>query len=294
MDETVNGDVVAIGGDATIDGTVTGTVVAVGGDILVRGRVDRNAVAVWGSLELDPVAICGGDIVAIGGTADVGGAQVDGDVLSLNLFPGAHGVPALLSFRFVLLSIVVLLFVIFATFVLVAGLAIRQNTGRMLEEMRSRPFRSFAIGVVAHLLFPLALLLLAITVLGLPLAIVGVFVWWLVAQFGQAIAAVRLGQGLLGPARRESVVGPGLLVGLASHAVFAGVIVLSASQSSVHHVLATLLFFANVALGLFLMFTGTGAAVMSRLGESRARRPPATERTPDVAYPSTSLADRES
>ena len=67
-DEVVNGNVVAIGGAARVDGEVNGDVVAVGGgvDLGPGAAVSRNVVVVGGVLRRDPAARIGGSIQEIG------------------------------------------------------------------------------------------------------------------------------------------------------------------------------------------------------------------------------------
>ncbi|MGE3178016.1 MAG: hypothetical protein AB7O32_11140, partial [Vicinamibacterales bacterium] len=69
--ESVDGDVVVLGGSARIDGEVLGDVVVVGGSLRLgpKAEVAKNAVVVGGSLDRDPGAIVRGkvDEVGVGG-----------------------------------------------------------------------------------------------------------------------------------------------------------------------------------------------------------------------------------
>ena len=67
-DEKVNGDVVAIGGEADISGYVTGSVIAVGGNVYARSgsRIDGDAVTVGGRIEKADDAQIGGEQVTAG------------------------------------------------------------------------------------------------------------------------------------------------------------------------------------------------------------------------------------
>ncbi|MFB3882140.1 MAG: sugar-binding domain-containing protein [Armatimonadota bacterium] len=67
-DEKVNGDVVAIGGQADISGYVTGSVIAVGGNVYARSgsHIEGDAVTVGGRVEKADDAIIGGQQVTAG------------------------------------------------------------------------------------------------------------------------------------------------------------------------------------------------------------------------------------
>ncbi|MFQ5811227.1 MAG: hypothetical protein ACE5JM_16540, partial [Armatimonadota bacterium] len=82
--ETEQGDVMNLDGDVNIDAdeTVKGDVVAVGGAAHVRGTVNGNVVAIDGDIHLYDGANVKGDVIAVGGTvnresgAEVGGSKV--------------------------------------------------------------------------------------------------------------------------------------------------------------------------------------------------------------------------
>src|SRR5205823_4049442 len=78
-DEIVNGDVVAIGGGARVEGQVRGDVVAIGGsvDLGPQASVAGDVTVIGGPLHRDPAARVGGEIHEIG----------LGDV---NFWPGAR------------------------------------------------------------------------------------------------------------------------------------------------------------------------------------------------------------
>lgn len=51
--ETVNGDVVAVGGSVRVDGVVNGDVTAIGGNITVKGSIRGSATSVGGSIRME-------------------------------------------------------------------------------------------------------------------------------------------------------------------------------------------------------------------------------------------------
>jgi cytoskeletal protein CcmA (bactofilin family) len=66
--QTVVGDVVAMGGDVTVNGHVEGEVVAMGGDVFLgpTGRVDGQVVTIGGQLHEEPGSHVGGQRVTAG------------------------------------------------------------------------------------------------------------------------------------------------------------------------------------------------------------------------------------
>ena len=62
-------EVVRIGGSVTVDSdeSVRGDVVAIGGSANINGEVDGNVVAVGGSVRLGPQAVVRGDVTSVGG-----------------------------------------------------------------------------------------------------------------------------------------------------------------------------------------------------------------------------------
>ena len=79
-DETVDGDVVAIGGDIRIDGFVTGDVVTSPGDITIGsgGYIEGDAVATFGKIAIEPGGAVDGEIteVSLGGAKTIPHARV--------------------------------------------------------------------------------------------------------------------------------------------------------------------------------------------------------------------------
>ena len=67
-DEVVNGDVVAVGGGANIDGPVRGDVVAIGGgiDLGPHADIQGDVTVVGGPLHRDPAARVGGEVHEVG------------------------------------------------------------------------------------------------------------------------------------------------------------------------------------------------------------------------------------
>jgi hypothetical protein len=169
-DEIVDGDVVAIGGGAQIEGEVRGDVVAVGGGVTLgpRASVSNNVVAVGGLLKRDPAARIGGEIQEIGlGTIDFGRWNWSGNPLSMwrgSMMGSAFAFAGTLA----RLAILCLL----AALVVLLG---RDFMVRAAGWAAVEPVKAGAIGLLAQVLFLpvliITIVVLVITIVGIPMLI---------------------------------------------------------------------------------------------------------------------------
>ncbi|HEU5319230.1 MAG TPA: polymer-forming cytoskeletal protein, partial [Methylomirabilota bacterium] len=167
-DQVVVGDVMAVGGDITVDGHVEGDVVAMGGDVYVHsgGRVDGDVVCMGGELHEDEGAVIGGQRVTASRHGRHARARRD---------DGGDGSGTSLAGPVVWLLITLGLAWAFA------GLA-PGRTGRALDMLKREPGVSAVTGVLAAMLtvpsivaLCLLVALLCITIIGIPLAIGALF-----------------------------------------------------------------------------------------------------------------------
>lgn len=85
---TASSEAVAFGASVRVEGTVERSAVAIGGDVYVSGSVGKDAVAIGGTVVLAPGAVVHGNAVAIGGSVQrAESARVDGDTTSISI-PG--------------------------------------------------------------------------------------------------------------------------------------------------------------------------------------------------------------
>jgi uncharacterized RDD family membrane protein YckC len=195
--ETVAGDAVAVCGDLTVDGRVTGDAVAVCGDNTINGPVSGDAVAVLGDLKLGPKARVDGDIVCVAGTLErdpqavVGGETVNpsfgGHVhafapMHVFLVHGFHSV------WWWVLNLLILAF--YALVALLFPKAIR-SVGDNLTE---RPGMSILAAFLSVLALPVVFLILIVTVIGIPLAILLLPAFVALMMFGKASLYALLGR----------------------------------------------------------------------------------------------------
>ena len=193
-DQVVVGDVMAVGGDITVDGHVEGDVVAMGGDVYVNngGKVDGDVVCMGGELHEQDGAVIGGQRV----TASRHSRHVRG-MRHITTDDGEpHGIGG---------SIVWLIITLGVGWAF-AGLA-PGRTGRSLEVLKREPGTSFVTGILAAMLtvpsivaLCMLVALLCITIIGIPLAIGALFGYFaflgVLWMWGFVIGAAAIGERL--------------------------------------------------------------------------------------------------
>ncbi len=159
--EVVEGDVVAILGSIVIDGMVDGDVVAVGGGITVGagGEIDGDAVAIGGYVTKEPGGIIRGETVSIGSGAGCPLSLRHGPFFGGNIFSRGGRL---------------FFFVMWTIFLCVLGLIVmavaRRSAERVRERSRKDAFKMGLFGLLTEVLILPAMALLAITIIGIPVA----------------------------------------------------------------------------------------------------------------------------
>jgi hypothetical protein len=186
---TSHGDRVRILGGVSVDRDerIDGQVVAVIGSVRIDGEVSDQVVAVLGSVDLGPDAVVGGDVVSVGGRVNRrAGSQVRGGITEVAL--GRHGVdvdvPGVagwMPFGFIFGpfdSVARLIgttfhFLVLALLASIALLIARVTVERSAERVAHEPLKTTLIGIIAQLLiipaFVLVAIVLAVTIVGIPL-----------------------------------------------------------------------------------------------------------------------------
>ena len=191
-DQVVVGDVMAVGGDVTVDGHVEGDVVSMGGDVYVHagGRVDGDVVCMGGELHEDEGAVIGGQRVTASRHGKHARARrmVEDGV--------SHGFAGPMVWMLITLGMGWAF----------AGLA-PGRTGRALEVLKREPGTSAVTGILAAMLtvpsivaLCLLVALLCITIIGIPLALGALFGYFaflgVLWMWGYVIGAAAIGEAI--------------------------------------------------------------------------------------------------
>lgn len=272
--KVINGNVVKIGDDALIAANeeVRGDVVVILGNAEIAGHVLGDVVVVMGDLQVGQDAEIEGETVTIGGSLDQDPAADVGKVTVIDPLPGGRldmggvlGSGWLTFFFFQGLFLVVLFLACLAV-----ALTPQTRFGAITGSLRREPLPAMGIGVLVslagHLILGLLGVILILTVIGMPLALLLWLAVGLVSILAVAVAAAVVGQTLCGNLGRPCP--PALL------AVFLGMCVIHAPEflgALLAAVLGSSLPLVVLgSLGLLVKilayFLGLGALLRSRLG----------------------------
>jgi len=227
---TVTGNVEAAGGSVIIPGTVEGDVSAGAGSVEITGQVDGDVSVGAGSLTIGPEAVIGGQLEAgagsiriagtVAGDVEVGagsivleptatfrgdvrydgelddrGATIEGELVrdpSINKDEfrpfGGFG-SAVFDFYGFLVNLV-----LGAVLLLLFPGASRRLSSRLQNE----PLSTGLYGLVALIGIPILLILVAITIVGIPLAIIGALLFALALWVGSIYGRYAVGEWLVG------------------------------------------------------------------------------------------------
>jgi uncharacterized RDD family membrane protein YckC len=204
------GDVVSIFGDTRVTGEVHDSAVAVFGNTYIDGKIDGDAVSVLGNMQLGPHAEVGGDVATIGGTVQRDPAAiVHGNVQNvistdfggtgpirtwirhcllygrpLSLAPGLGWAWGLALTFLALYAALALLF--------------REGLTRCVQTFETQPGQSVLAALIAMLLTPVLVVLLCITVIGIPAVPFVLLALFCVALFGKAVMLAWVGWRVAG------------------------------------------------------------------------------------------------
>ena len=251
-------------------GQTAGAVVAILGSVRNDGLITGDCVSILGSVIQGDSALILGDAVTIGGAvrSDGQGARVDGETVSIGFLPFAgFAVPSVpLLFLFGLISL--LLFVGLAA---LTGRLFPERLVRISDTISKRTFLSLVLGLMS---IPLAFvigLLLVVTVIGIPLAILLPFLFALAAFVGYTAAVYLLGSKLLG---RRTGVDSGMIAPIAAGTAFVTIFyaigVPLMAMEGTGRVFGFGFLLLWLVIGTVCWMLGLGALLLSRLGQEPA------------------------
>ena len=176
-----------IGGNIRINGAVRGGLLATGGNVELTGVVGQDVEVAAGSLRLGPHAQIGGNLryrVAKDKVHIDPGAHVTGTITALPVSKGPGLFGLLWTFGGLLAGVVLVL--LLPQFFAEAAAGIQQ-----------RPIRTVIVGIVVPILILVAIIVAAITVIGLPLALITLLVFLFFGAMSEVPVAVWLGERIL-------------------------------------------------------------------------------------------------
>jgi len=279
--ETVDG-LTAFGGTVVVHGTVDGDVTALGGTVVVYGTVTGDVTALGGTVEVDDGGVVQGDLTAAGGAVTIAGRvggdvnaaadtvtltdtaavagtlSYDGELVSApgatvegGVVQGSGGfgpLPDIPTWAGTVSSIVSTLVV---GALLVAALP--GFTDRVADAAVDAPGRSALSGLGFLVFVPITLILIAFTLIGIPVTILGFIAYAVLLTVGYVAGNYTLGRYILSIRDMEN----------RWLALLVGVLLVAALDFAP-------LVGGLVQLVVFLL--GVGALVLALLGAYRDRR----------------------
>lgn len=209
---TVGGDLIVIGGTATVEpgGSVRGSVTMHGGNLTTRGDVAGDVTGTLERFTIDgPIA---GDVSVRAGDLNLGGggsvegdlsyvSGTDADIADAATVGGAIDRQTIApwgvddSWRGRFFSPLVRTLWMLVTGAAVIALAPRLASA--LDATMRRPLAALVVGLIAIIVIPIIALLLAISVIGLPVSLILVGVYLTALYLSQYVVGQRLGTLIL-------------------------------------------------------------------------------------------------
>ncbi|WP_127473957.1 polymer-forming cytoskeletal protein [Microbacterium sulfonylureivorans] len=291
----VTGDVIAAAQTITITGTVDGDVRLSGQDVSITGEVSRSGTVFAASLTVGDSGVVGDDLVAAAGSVSIGGeigrdvivsvgrltidgsvggsltyvsdddariaeGAVDGTVERIEppqtprveVSPWAVLIGWFLGLFYALVAL--------SLITLLTGLLFPRWLHRVTDHLVPSPWKALLVGFVGAIAVPVALLFLAVTIVGAPLALAGLLVWTLMVLATFVYSAYYIGR-LLFRGNQHPVV----------RSLVGGVILIVALQIP----------WLNILVWLAMVFFGLGAQLL----EIHRQRPWRLTPAPTTASP---------
>ncbi|WP_434391491.1 bactofilin family protein [Melittangium boletus] len=222
---------IVYGGNLVIDGQVEGDAVVYGGNLQLNGHVEGDVVVFGGNAELGPNAVVEGSVSSFGGRVTrQPGAHVEGSIESL----GGASISRMVSGeikdalkdareeedeekpeRGGTLASFLLRFAMLFGMGFLGQLFFPSRMKALSAEIRNEPVKSGLLGLMGAVLLVPALLILSVTIVGIPLALALALVVPVLTVWGFAAVASELGSRVpLRPASKTQalVLALGLLV----------------------------------------------------------------------------------
>ncbi len=208
--EMLNGNLLIIGGAADLqeESDVIGDVVLIGGTLQVSGKVSGSLVSIGGVIDLNERAEVQGDLVTLATVVHRSpSARVVGQVITGLHIPQPFSLPSRvqmpqvsdLGIRFSPLWNVtwfLLRTFLWSALALLVVMFMPNATQRVTRALVAQPILSGGLGLFTALVSPFLLLAIAITILLIPISLVGALVLALAWAFGRIALGLEVGRRL--------------------------------------------------------------------------------------------------
>lgn len=265
--ETLQGSLLVIGGTASTAETskVNGDLLLIGGTLTIAGEVNGDIVSIGGAVNLEDPAVINGDLSLLGanlqrsaGAIINGGVSEDTPNFLNNNQPGqiTRWFP-FTSNRTPLRKVLTTTFQSLAMGILAVliGLLLPRNLKNIASTVVHEPLVSGGVGLLTALVMPIILVLLMITILLIPVSVLGFIALGLAFLLGFIVVGYEVGQRLAGLFKTSWH--PSIAAGV-------GTLLLSLVTG-----VANFIPCIGWVLGFIAGIVGLGAVITSRVGSER-------------------------
>lgn len=210
-DETLNGNLIVIGGTAKIekDAVVNGSIILVGGQVTVEGIVEGSLTLFGGSASLRDSAIVLGDVYVTSSVLNKDDlAQIRGEVIEGKQLPPGFTIPdqveiptnpvegPLTKVTHFLESLLTIFFfsLVSASVAIIATLFMPKPVERAAKSMVSNPVISFGAALLTVIALPFLLVVLSITIILIPVAVILIVAFALASYMGWISLGTEIGK----------------------------------------------------------------------------------------------------
>ena len=211
LNAPVKGDVIVAGGRVIANNNIGGKLVAVGGTVDVNGDVGTNALITGGTVTLNPRSTIGRDAAISAGTVTSSGHVTGNLSVRSRSFSDTGSVGG--SSTFVktehqnISKIFTILGILFSIGWLILGLVLLNIAPAryrvVVDEVSKTPVVKMVVGFVGLIIACIVLVILAITIVGLPVALVSGLFISIGIIFSALFVSSALGRWLLGVLKVE-------------------------------------------------------------------------------------------
>ena len=261
------GNLAVIGGTATLDegSTMTGDVFLTGGTLTVSGTVNGDFIAIGGAVNIEDTADINGNISLIGATIKKSPlAEINGEITeqSPKFFDFNLSDPKAINFPFTAKTSILtkmlqasLQALAMAALAVILGLLLPNQIKRVADTISKEPLVTGGVGLLTIVVAPIILVLLTITVILIPVTLLGSLLVGLAILFGWIAIGYEIGQRL--SVLFKTTWHPSIAAGI-------GVLLLGLVTG-----FATLIPCVGWLIGVIVAILGLGAVVISRFGSSK-------------------------
>jgi len=216
------------GGNINLEktGVIAGNLTAAAGNVMLSGKINQNVQAAVGNLRIAPSAGIGGNLNYISDKQ----ASIDTQALiagKVTHQTGPKFQPPQVNKEqlMIVLASIFVGFKILSIFTsLILGLLIvnlfPKYSGLMTEALNQRPWHSLIIGLVFMVIAPIVLIILAVTIIGLPLAVILFILYFLLMYVARILFMYWLGIKVLGLFGKKVVNGWAVVSGTMIFGIF--------------------------------------------------------------------------